>query len=260
MKVDRRIDDKPDRSGIGRVVTKTAAASINRARRHARAATNAFQRRPELVHSQPVGAAIVNNHDMHLGAGARLAKMRRVLRHRNAQSLTRQQPDEHAEVLDTWHQLLDAHGNDVQRRRIGGQVRVSLIGADRYGAGLGDGEIATGKARVRVQNDRAGRLWLRIGKVMNVVVVGIRAQFAREHLGDITSGFVYRWAYDVAWRLVVELLDPLAEIGFSHLDAGGAHIFIKAAFVGEHRLGLDQSPRASGTKDVVDDPIVLGSA
>ena len=59
--------------------------------------------------------------------------------------------------------------------------------------------------------------------------------------------------------LVVELLDALAEIGFDHLDADRRHVVPEAAFLGQHRLALDQRLGAVIAEDAVNNPVVLGS-
>ena len=63
---------------------------------------------------------------------------------------------------------------------------------------------------------------------------------------------------DVAGRLVVELLDALAEVGLDDLDLAlleeGPHL----AFVGQHRLALDQRRRVVRLQDVEHDLVVLG--
>ena len=43
---------------------------------------------------------------------------------------------------------------------------------------------------------------------------------------------------------VVELLDALAEIGLDHLDAAAVEERAHAAFLGQHRLALDEGVRA----------------
>ena len=78
-----------------------------------------------------------------------------------------------------------------------------------------------------------------------------------EHLGHVAAQLVHRRHDDVAGRLVVELLDALAEVGLDHLDAAvleeGPHV----AFLGQHRLALDQRARRA-RQDVEDDLVVLG--
>ena len=63
---------------------------------------------------------------------------------------------------------------------------------------------------------------------------------------------------DVARRLVVELLDALAQIGLHDLDAPILEERPHVALVGEHRLGLDQRARIARAHDVEHDLVVLG--
>ena len=70
-RVEGRVDDQADRAGIGGAVAEAAAAPIDRAGVHAGAAADAFERGPELLHAQALGAAVVDQHDMHLAAGPR---------------------------------------------------------------------------------------------------------------------------------------------------------------------------------------------
>ena len=69
---------------------------------------------------------------------------------------------------------------------------------------------------------------------------------------------VHRGHDDVARRLVVELLDALAEIGLHDLDAAGFEKRPHVALVGQHRLRLDQRARAARLHDVEHDLVVLG--
>jgi hypothetical protein len=56
------------------------------------------------------------------------------------------------------------------------------------------------------------------------------------------------------------LLDSLPEVGFHNLNTCCTHEFLKAAFVGEHRLGLDRRRCSLGAQDVTDDAVALGRA
>src|SRR5499427_5374247 len=100
--VEGRIDDQPDRAGIGSTVAEAAAAPVDRAGVHAGAAADAFERGPELLHTQTFGAAVIDEHDVHLAAGARPAEMRGVLRDRRAERAARQQAHEHRQMLQAW--------------------------------------------------------------------------------------------------------------------------------------------------------------
>jgi hypothetical protein len=62
----------------------------------------------------------------------------------------------------------------------------------------------------------------------------------------------------VARRFVVELLDPLAEVGLERLDAAVGEEGPHLALVGQHRLALDERRRAMRLQDLVDHLVVLG--
>lgn len=138
------------------------------------------------------------------------------------------------------------------------EVGVALVGAHHHGAGLGDGEIRTRHAGIGAQEAGPRGAALALGQVVHVAVVWVGAQRAREDLGHVGAQLVHRRHHDVAGRLVVELLDAFTEVGLDDLDASlleeGPHL----AFVGEHRLALDQRLGAACGHDVVHDLVVLG--
>jgi hypothetical protein len=63
---------------------------------------------------------------------------------------------------------------------------------------------------------------------------------------------------DVARRLVIELLDALAEVGLHRLDAAVGEERPQLALVGQHRLALDQRRHGVRLQDLGDDLVVLG--
>lgn len=93
---------------------------------------------------------------------------------------------------------------------------------------------------------------------MGVVVVRVRPERLGEDLGHVHPGLVDRRRDDVARLLVVELLDPLAEVGLDHLDPVRRHVVAEAALLGEHRLRLHQRLGAVAPQDLQDDPVVVG--
>ena len=99
---------------------------------------------------------------------------------------------------------------------------------------------------------------LTLGEVIYILVARFGTQRTRKHRRNVAAQFVYRWDNDMARRLVVELLNTLAQIGLNDLDSApfeeGAHI----AFLSQHGLALDQRFGLSRQEDVVDDLIVLG--
>src|SRR6516162_1948891 len=92
---------------------------------------------------------------------------------------------------------------------------------------------------------------------MDVIVARLRPDRSRKDRGDVATELMDRRHDDVAGRLVVELLDALAEIGLDHLDVTpfeeGAHV----AFLGQHRFALDERLDAPHRKNLVDDLVVL---
>src|ERR1700730_2175502 len=78
-RVEGRIYDEADWAGISGPVAQAAAAAVDRAGVHAGAAADAFQRRPELLHAQSLGPAVVHQHHVHLAARPRAAEVRGVL-------------------------------------------------------------------------------------------------------------------------------------------------------------------------------------
>src|ERR1700739_1632103 len=77
VRIEGRIDDQADRARISCPVAQATAAAIDRAGVHAGAATDAFERGPELLKSETRRAAVVHQHHMHFAAPARTAEMRR---------------------------------------------------------------------------------------------------------------------------------------------------------------------------------------
>ena len=93
---------------------------------------------------------------------------------------------------------------------------------------------------------------------MDILVAGLRPDRPRKHRGDVTTQFMDRRHDDVARRFVVELLDALPEIGLDHLDIAPFEERAHVAFLGQHRLALDQRFGAARRQDVEDDLVVLG--
>jgi hypothetical protein len=62
----------------------------------------------------------------------------------------------------------------------------------------------------------------------------------------------------MARRFVVELLDALAEVGLGHLNVALFEEPAQVAFLGQHRLALDERFWPACRQDIVDNLIVLG--
>src|ERR1700730_13538195 len=122
-------------------------------------------------------------------------------------------------MLDLGNDLFDTDRSDIQLRQIHAQVRVSLVGADHYRAGLGHGKIGTGHTRIGLEEVWPRVLALALREIVDVAVLGIRAYGFGKDPGYIGSQLMDRGNDDVARRLVIELLDTLSQVGFHDLDA-----------------------------------------
>ena len=137
--------------------------------------------------------------------------MRRELRDRRAQRAARQHADEYPEILDAGNDLFDADRGDIELRQIHAQVRIALVGADDDSARFRDGKIGAGHARVGLEKVRPRVLALAFREIVDVAVRGVGADGFGKHPGDVGAQLVDRGHDDVARRLVVELLDALAQ-------------------------------------------------
>ena len=79
-----------------------------------------------------------------------------------------------------------------------------------------------------------------------------------KNLGYIAAQLVDRRHHDVARRLVVELLDALAEVGLDDLDAAVLEERPHLALVGQHRLALHQDLCGVLLEERIHDLVVLG--
>ncbi len=145
----------------------------------------------------------------------------------------------------------------MQRRHRRAQIGVALVGADHDRAGLRHREVGAGHAGFRVEEVGPRGDPRVLAQVMGIVVVRIGAEGAGEHLGDIAAQLVHRRHHDVARRLVVQLLDALAEIRLDDVDPAPRQIRPQFALVGQHRLALDQGLGLVVGQDLMDDAVVL---
>ena len=111
---------------------------------------------------------------------------------------------------------------------------------------------------MRLEVIRPRVLALAFGQVGDVVIRRVGADAAAEDFGDVAAQLVHGRHHDVARRLVVELLDALAQIGLDDFDAAvfqeGPHL----ALVGQHRLALHQQRGLVRGHDLEHDLVVLG--
>jgi hypothetical protein len=68
---------------------------------------------------------------------------------------------------------------------------------------------------------------------------------------------VYRWAYDVPRRLIIQLLDALTEVCLRDTDTSPLEEWAHFTFLRQHRLGLDQQIGSSFGEEVINNLVVL---
>jgi hypothetical protein len=156
--------------------------------------------------------------------------MRRELRDRRTQRASRQHPNEYTHVLDARNDFFDAHRCDVELRQVDAQVSVALVGADDDGPRLGHGKIGARHAGVGSEEVGPRVLALALGQVMDVAVLGVRADGLGKYLCDVPAELVDRRHDDMARRLVVALLAALAQVGLPDCDAAGLEKWPHVAF------------------------------
>ena len=95
-------------------------------------------------------------------------------------------------------------------------------------------------------------------QVVDVAIARVGADRMCEYFCHIGAQLVHGGHHDMAWILVVKLLDALAEIGLNHLDPDGSHVVPEAALLGQHRLAFDQRCRAVVAQDAMHNLVMLG--
>src|SRR6516164_8617076 len=98
----------------------------------------------------------------------------------------------------------------MERRYVGAEVGITLIGADDKAAGLRNGKIRACHPGLGTQEIGPRRPPLRLRKIMNIIVAGLRSDRSCKHLGDVATQLMDRRDDDMAGRLVIKLLDTLA--------------------------------------------------
>src|SRR5262245_55934326 len=146
----------------------------------------------------------------------------------------------------------------MELRHVGAEVGIALVRADDETAGLRHRKIRACHPGLGTQEIGSRRLPLPLRKIMNVIVAGLRSDRLRKHLGDVATQLMHRWHDDMAWWIVIKLLDALAKVGLYHLYTTPFEEGTHVAFLGQHRFALDERLGPARREDIVDDLVVLG--
>ncbi len=264
--VHQRVQDRADRAGVDRAVGVPADPLVDRAHVQAGRAADAPQRLAADLVGEGAGASVVEEHDVHLlrpVTGSHAGPRRGVGVHPLAGRGPRQQPQEHVEVGERRHDLLDADDRDQDLRERQAHPAVALGLDHDQRAGLGDGEVGTGDGHLRPQEllpqvQARGRREL--GRVVGQVVrrgpSGSRHPL-EEDLPDLGPVAVDGRHQDVRGQVVAELDDQLGEVGLPRGDALEGQRLVQADLLGDHRLDLHDLVDLVGLGDVGDDPVGL---
>ncbi len=150
----QRVEDRADRAGVDRAVGVTAGALVDRADVEAGRAADAAQRLASDLVGQCVGAAVVEEHDMHLlrpVAGRDARPGGRVRVHPLACRGARKQAQQGIQAVPRRHDLLDADHRDQHLGQGQAHPAVALGLHHDERAGLGDREVGTGDADLGAQ-------------------------------------------------------------------------------------------------------------
>src|SRR5215831_8813400 len=251
---------RANRSGNGNAIAVSAASAVHRAGIHASAAANTMQRSAVLVALQNSGAAVVDNDDVQLATRTRAVEVGSIGGDWLPGSRSREKPEKDCEVLRPRDDFFNPHAGDVQRRKRGAQIRVSLVGANDETTGLRNGEIHSGDSGLSAEELLAQVLPRQLGQRLRIRHPCGSSQLLVEKLTDLFLLEMNGRHDDVTGGLAPKLHDALPEVGVHHFDAVQFQIGIEMALLGEHRLALHDAPNAARGEDGVHDAIVLFSA
>ena len=121
------------------------------------------------------------------------------------------------------------------RREIG----IPLVGCHHNGSRFRDDEIRPRHADSGLEKVWPGVFPHHAGEVANIFIVGIRSVLLRKQDGYVFGRLVNRRADDMAWRLIVQLLNTLTEVSLCDPDTSSLEERTQFTFLRQHGLGLD---------------------
>src|SRR5260221_10009009 len=233
---------------------------MHRARVHARAATDALERPPEVRSPELRGPAVIHQHDVKVLPAYRAVHVRGVDRRALSRTASREQSKEDRQLCRTGHELLDAHARDVDRRHRDAEVRVALVRADHDATCLRNREVHAGESRLRSKEPLAEVHARRTDEHERIVYSRLGAEVLDERLRDVLSLQVDRGRHDVARWLAAKLYDPLHQIPVAHVYSAPLEVRIEVAFLREHRLALPPAACAPRVEKPLPDSVLLPRA
>ncbi len=165
---------------------------------------------------------------------------------------TRQQAQQGHRVVEGRHHLLDAGDDDMGLGQGLGEVAVALVGDDGGRAGFGDQEIGAGDADIGGDETLAQHLTPLVDDGARLVERPLRRQLGvggLERIGPLLPDQMEGRRQQMAGRLVAQLDDIFAHVGFDRNDAASLKMIVERDLLGDHRLALGDGAGAQTLAD-----------
>ena len=186
---------------------------------------------------------VVHQHDVHLFGTVDLVVLPRSLNERDEVSDrlpgrgTRRELEKAGHVLETRHQLFDAHERDVHAGQRRCKSDVSLVLDERDRTGVRRQEVAARDPEICLE-ELGPKRDPSCPRELVRFCVEWRAQPFVEQPSAVVNAKVNRGSHDVAWRIPQQLDDVLAEVRLTHVHSEPFEVLVHAQLLAEHALGL----------------------
>ena len=222
-----------------------ANAGIHRAVVHAGATANALQRGTQLFVGVGLGAAVVQQDQVHFFRAVQLARLAwpadqvEIGGHRLPGGRTRQQAVERGHMFELLHHLFNAGDRNVNLGHRGAHAPIAFVLHQAQGAGFGDAKVHTREANVGVGKLAAQHTTADLDEGIHVFGVGHAGYFFGKEFGNLCLCLVDGRHDDVRRLLTRQLHDVFAHIGLESFNTRRFHGMVELDLFTHHRLALD---------------------
>ena len=146
---------------------------------------------------------------------------------------------QHLQVLQPRHDLVDPSQRDQRLRQRQAHPAVALALDDAHPTGLGDQEVRTTHSRLHLQKLLPQEEPRRIRKVLRSRAQVRQIHLTLEDLPNLLPVLMQRGNHDMRWLIVAQLNDQLRQVGLIGPNPRRLQGLIKLNLLGSHRLDLD---------------------
>ncbi len=249
------------RPRIDPAISVPADRGVDGAMVHASAAADAAQHVLELG-AEHIRAAVIDQHDVigvraiGIAFAARPGGEGGVGRNFLTRRRAGKQPDDRRRVFKRRYDLLDTGDYDMRARQKLREIAVSLIGDDHRTAGLRDQEIRARDTHVRRDEflPEHGPRFAHERRDLGEIAIRRQALVeTAEIFLDLVAVQMNGRGDDMARRLMPDLNDILAKIGFDRLNACRLHRGVKPDLLRHHGFALGDGLRTGVAANLDDD-------